>query len=143
MAFKNEYLTEEEKQWFQEQQIPNPANDYVTLHPSRWTVDRERNMYFFTCYVYREPETGRCYYFYWKGFIFTFDFYNWYTEKSPETGKPEFLAWKKLNTQLIHGNGRYDAKELNQDLKEALDVHGDTGDPKKEALNDIPNKFLF
>lgn len=50
---------------------------------------------------------------------------------------------EKLNTQLIHGNGRYDAKELNQDLKKALDVHGDTGDPKKEALNDIPNKFLF
>ena len=54
-----------------------------------------------------------------------------------------FLAWKRLRTRLVHDNGRYDAKELTRDLKEALDVHGDTGDPKKEALNDIPNKFLF
>ena len=46
MAFKNEFLTEEEKQWFQEQQIPNPANKLIQLHPSRWTIDRERNMYF-------------------------------------------------------------------------------------------------
>lgn len=50
---------------------------------------------------------------------------------------------EKLRTRLIHDNGWYDAKELIHDLKEALDVHGDTGDPKKEALNDIPNKFLF
>ena len=56
MAFKNEYLTEEEKQWFQEQQIPNPANKLIPLHPSRWTIDRERNMYFFACYVYRDPK---------------------------------------------------------------------------------------
>lgn len=53
MAFVNAYLTDEEKKAFEEAKIPDPrwgVSKYL-LKPSRWTIDREKNIALINCGV--------------------------------------------------------------------------------------------
>ena len=47
MTFVNAFLTEEEKVEFKEKAIPDPMITSFIRNPSRWTIDREQNVYFF------------------------------------------------------------------------------------------------
>ena len=62
MAFKNEYLTEEEKKEIKEMMIgytPDSGGKYGAhmYYPSWWAVDRERNLKFFHTFYNRDDST--------------------------------------------------------------------------------------
>lgn len=69
MAFQNAYLTEEEKQMFEEAQIPNPGDwKRSVLIPRQWTVDRKNNIALIYCGIPdREEHWKKSFVLFYKG----------------------------------------------------------------------------
>lgn len=69
MAFRNAYLTEEEKEMFEEAQIPDPGSygRYVLI-PRQWTIDRKNNIALIYCGVPdREEHWKKSFVLFYKG----------------------------------------------------------------------------
>jgi len=152
MAFVNAYLTEEEKEKFNEAKIPDPRWNLpkYCLKLRKWTVDNERGIALINCGV-ADRENYE---------IETFAFVNTHIEKRQilsfemkhyylDDKKEEELI-KKYNVNLIknwkilsinhldHSDIVNSYNEFFELLSEALTVYGIDGDPKF-----VPNVKVF
>ena len=152
MAFKNEYLTEEEKKEIKEMMIgytPDSGGKYGAhmYYPSWWAVDRERNLKFFHTFYNRDDSTD--------------EFFALLTSESEKpiyiemrrTWEDEVMIWK-LEGLFLPEDLRKKADAMTKEekhkycgywldiMKEALVVYGYGGNPEDD-YSDFEVKFDY
>lgn len=149
MAFVNAYLTDEEKNAFEEAEIPDPRWNLpkYCLKPWKWTVDKERGIALIDCGIAdREDYTIRTLAFINTCIenqqILSFEITHYYLDdKEEEELKKKYNVnliknWKVLsinhleNSDIIHSYNEF--FEL---LSEALSAYGISGNPNSEVIS--------
>ncbi|HAG10268.1 MAG TPA: hypothetical protein DCK76_02510 [Desulfotomaculum sp.] len=121
MAFVNEFLTREERAEFAAKAIKNPGNMLTALEATRWTIDREKNI--FLIWGFQERKETYDYYFLlgWNNIPISVRLSKTWIDR-------ETCEWKlfyiKLPDDLKEKTG-----EIIQSLKDALSVYGFNGSP--------------
>lgn len=127
MAFVNEHLTKEEKDNFTVRSIPNPGNTFITLSPSRWTINREDNVFLVKASQNREEPDEYYFVLCWKDIPLPVKLKESWVKGSPRKWE---LVSLKITENLLEKQF-----EILQSLKEALSVYGYNGSPDKPFDN--------
>lgn len=123
MAFVNESLTEEESKEFRARTIKNPGNPFMTLDPSKRTIDREKNVYLIWAMQEREEPDDNYFVFVWKNTPISVELIEKWVEKNTR----KWIMMKiKIPTDLEQNRN-----EIINSLKAALTVYGFNGSPNE------------
>jgi len=134
MAFVNEFVPQEDKARIDWNSIPRPIYRLRPIHPYRWTIDRERDVFLMKTEQGREEASNQYeFLFWWKGV--------------PTRIRLE-KSWPGKNTLRWHRLGffvpeplRAIEPEIIEVLKEALTVYGFDGDPKTPIAVEVQFDF--
>jgi hypothetical protein len=135
MAFTNERLTKEEKDNFVARAIPNPGNNFFTLKPSKWTIDRENNVILVWALEEREEPHDNYFLLCWKDTPIPVKLGEYWTAGSSRTWELRYIK--------IPENLKTQEDEIIQRLKEALEVYGFDGDPNQANNRTTKVQFNF
>lgn len=121
MAFVNEFMSKEERGEFAAKAIKNPGNTLVTLEATRWTIDREKNV--FLIWGYQEREESYDFYF-----LLCLNNTPMSVKLSKTWIDRETCEWQLLYIKIPE-DLKEKTSEIIQSLKEALTVYGFNGSP--------------
>ncbi|PYG85607.1 hypothetical protein LY28_03295 [Ruminiclostridium sufflavum DSM 19573] len=127
MAFVNERMTKEEMAEFEAKAIPNPGNNFITLSPSRWTINREGNVFLVKASQNREEPDEYYFVLCWNDIPLAVKLKETWVKGSPR-------KWELISLH-IKENLIEKRFEILQSLKEALTVYGYNGNPDEPFDN--------
>lgn len=134
MAYIREFMTKEEKEWFEAKKIPNPTSFGASIiHASVWTIDRERETFLIRIGSIPE-ETDVYFYFFWESRSFI-------VLMSKEINDNE-LIWHLLNIKPLE-HIEFDQMKMKTDLGKAMITFGLFGHPELEKTNDLKTIARF
>ena len=138
MAFINEYISEENIEKYQINELRNSYSKYKN-HPKKhhrhhWTIDTEREIWFMWVGVRQDPldhtrTTGeRFFTLYYKNEPIEIVLRRVFEESSDKSiENPYYVTWKLDCTEELSNLKNIEEKEIIEVLKEALNIYGTHG----------------